>query len=178
MAQLYTDFTPGPDKSTLPQAFQNCLVPNPAAGCDDVVGGTQVASGFCADPAYADTRYCACVNNKLACPFVTSPACQNSGDAYRPSWQREGGNAYEVCMKRPLCINEINTSGSRNSMWDIIQSCGGTGAGVMEMIRAHPFIAVVLMMAVLSVVLFLVPEGPSPPRGAAGGAASTAAPPQ
>jgi hypothetical protein len=142
------------------------LSPAQQAACDGVVGSAAAGAGACNLPALRQTTYCACVNNSLQCPGVTSAACANSAFAYQPQKMLSETSA---CKAAPICVNEIEVEGAQNVVSGIKQTCGA-GQGALQAFQASPYLAgllFVLLVALLVVALVppTVPPGlaPAPP---------------
>ena len=118
MATQYQVFTPAPAGATLPDGVQDCIN-TPSAACDtQIIGSTIIGTGMCANPAWAQTGYCACVNNVLPCAVLTSPYCSNNPVSYKPFTQPA------ACTEAQLCVNALDTgTGSGNVLGNIVQSC-------------------------------------------------------
>ncbi len=94
---------------------------NPSASCDVLMGDATQPGSLCADPRFAGTVYCACVNAPLPCPITTFAPCANDPLAYQ-SLLLQARNA--VCSKQPLCINSEQVGGAQNVVYGTVQECG------------------------------------------------------
>jgi hypothetical protein len=162
----FTQFGPDPPIATLPQAFRRCLSPNAAsAGCDGSIGSLQSGSGYCAvttpDPRYpgtapyAQSTYCACVNNAIPCPMVAAAACANSAFAYAPTKMTPpDGAAYAACKGQPICVNLIEVGGNQNVVSGITQQCGVI-QNIQNIISTNPALAVLAFLLFVTLVVLL-----------------------
>lgn len=176
----YTYFTPGVPKGLLPADFKWCM-DNPSAACDVVVGGLTDATGYCSTPAFAQTTYCACVNNALPCPARTSAQCLNAG-AYLP-WAMTAGPAADRCRSVPICISTAVVNGDHDILSNLVQECGpvagpgpapGAGPGaVAPSLSTTPawLLVLVFVMLVLIVELLVLSEGGAGAEATSGGGA-------
>ena len=176
----WTSFGPDPPIATLPDRFRTCLPPNqPSSECDLIVGntamgeqGTDPASlnGFCADPQYRETTYCACVNNAIPCPMIAAAACANSAFSYLPTGMiPPSGEHYLTCKNEPICINILEVGGSQNVVSGITQQCGII-TNITNVVKANPSLAIIIfvLLIALIVVTTIKTDGksipPAPPQ--------------
>ncbi len=182
----FTQFGPDPPLSQLPQAFQTCLPPNaPSANCDNVVGSLATGQGYCSQPQYDQTTYCACVNNAIPCPMVAAAACANSAFAYVPTaMQAPNGQAYQRCKGQPICVNIVEIGGSQNIVSGITQQCGII-TNIQNIVSANPTLAILAFLLFITlIVLMSIRTGgtpratpPPPPPGTFGDMPSFGGPP-
>lgn len=150
----YIDFSNDVPLSTLPSDFSKCLE-NPSVACDAIVGSTTLGSGYCNDSQYEQTTYCACVNNSLPCPSITSTICSNFEYAYTPTTMMPpSGLDYIKCKSQPLCINLAEIGGSQNVVTSINQQCGVI-TNATNFIVLHPYFMVflVILLIVISIII-------------------------
>lgn len=164
----FTQFGPDPPLSDLPQAFQACVEdPASSPNCDATVGSAAAGQGYCSQPAYAQTTYCACVNNAIPCPMVAAAACANSAFAYAPTtMQAPGGQAYLRCKGQPICVNIVEVGGSQNIVTGITQQCGLI-TDVQNLISTSPLLAALTFILIVMIAVLLslrtTPAGRAPP---------------
>ena len=176
----FASFGPDIAFAGLPPSFQACLSANPPGGCDATVGSLAAASGWCSQPAYARTTYCACVNNSSSCPAVAAAACANSAVAYQTQAMKgPAGREFLACRGRVLCNNVVVANGAQNTT-SVVQNCGAaSGPQVANLVKSKPHLAaifLVLLFVLLLVVLAGADDDP-PAFGAAGPPAFSAAAP-
>jgi hypothetical protein len=162
----FTQFGPDPPFASLPEAFQKCLPPNAqTVTTDGVIGSLASGQGYCSqttpDPRYpgsapyAQSTYCACVNNAIPCPMVAAAACANSAFAYLPTRMTPpSGSAYAVCKDRPICINIVEVGGNQNIVSGITQQCGVI-QNIQNVIQTSPTLAALAFLLFITLVVLL-----------------------
>ena len=145
MATQYQVFTPAPTNATLPTGVQDCIN-TPSASCDtQVIGSTIIGTGMCSSAAWAQTGYCACVNNTLPCATLTSPYCTNNPIAYKPF------TPSPACTEAQLCVNALDTgTGSGNVLGNIVQSC----SNVQPSTTNYPLM--ILIFIIIAIIISLI----------------------
>lgn len=149
----FLEFGPDPPPEAVrrdhPEAAA-CLPParDPPAACDAAVGSLESGAGLCADPAYARTTLCACVNNALPCPTAQSAACANAPSAYVPTRMRPGAREFELCARRPLCVSLLAVDGDHNLV-EGTQVCGEVRTTELTL-AANPALALLLFAALVA----------------------------
>jgi hypothetical protein len=155
-ATTFTRFGPDPLLSSLPKAFQACLQGSPGPSCDALVGSLAQGSGFCAEPEYAQTTFCACVNNAIPCPTVAAAACANSAFAYAPTDMRPpSGRTFLRCKSQPICVDLVEVGGGQNVVSGVTQQCGAI-TNVRRVLSASPALAALAFFAFLTLVALAV----------------------
>ena len=153
----------GPDSQLvdLPAAMQACLPPGqPSQACDQLIGSAAQGYGFCADPAYRQMTYCACVNSSAGCPQRTMPQCANAASSYKPwAWYQPGPggapSADSSCAASPVCVDIVDVGSGQNTVSGLSQQCG-TLSNVTSLMKANPELAaitIVLLVALIAAAL-------------------------
>jgi len=160
----WTSFGPDPPPASLPAAARACLTPVASTpACDEYIGSADSGQGFCADPLYKTTTYCACVNNAISCPQFSMASCANAAYAYKPSWWYAGtgpGGAgptpNATCATSPICVNLVEVGGDQNVVTGITQQCG-TITNVTNVLKTNPTLATLafLLFVILIIVMSL-----------------------
>jgi hypothetical protein len=164
MSKTFAQFGPDPPLSTLPSDFLACLTTPASLDCDNIVGKAGSGNGYCAQGAYQQTTYCACVNNVIPCPMVAAAACANSAFAYTPTKMTPpNGEAYLACKGQPICINLVAVGGNQNVVSGITQECG-TIEKITDTIAASPSLAAIafVLLVMLVILLSVRPEDAGP----------------
>lgn len=163
-----------PDLKDEAPDFYNCVITSATnnggtLACDATVGSVISGTGYCAQDKYKAMTYCACVNPPIANALCSFAPCANSTYSYKPTTQVTTVND-QKCPSSISCfqINEIG--GSHNVVSDISQqqNCGGVIQTFVTDLMAHPLIAVVVFILLLSLVLLIIPsrgktKAPLPP---------------
>ena len=148
----WVSFGPDMPLAELPEAMRNCLTNQATQECDNIIGNADQGQGYCSDPLYKRTTYCACVNNKIGCAQYAMASCANSAYAYKPwNWYRPtpGGKSYDSeCSTKPICVNIVEVEGGQNIMPNVNQQCG-TITNITNVLSTNP------TLAALSFILFL-----------------------
>lgn len=160
----FYQFGPDPAFSTLPAAFQACINA-PSASCDSAVGSADAHSGFCSGP-YAQSTYCACVNNVIPCPMKAAAACANAEFAYLPTAMMPGGRENAECASAQICVNSIEVGGSQNVVWDATQECGNTQV-LNHFLTSNPTYSVLVFVLLLAMLVVAILPAPRPRAGRA-----------
>lgn len=174
----FTNFLPGPALKDLPSCMQTAIN-NSMAGkqtaADDanmtglgqpIIGnpscGGKSIIPYCQQAAYANTIYCACQNSGMSNPVCVFAQCQNSPAAYRTaSQQAVAADPVSKCPQQNVCISTTSVGGSGNVVQaNQSSSCGGTVQKIMQNIKLHPAIAVLIIALVI--VLAVLIASPSP----------------
>jgi len=149
----------GPDTqlpSTLDQRILKCIHDKrSSAYCDAIIGSKATGSGFCSKSPWDRMTYCACVNNALPCPHITTTTCSNSNSAYVPTQLAENGREYNTCKDREICTNVLNVEGHYDVLSDIVQDCG-PATNVTNVLASTPIIGVLLIFIILLLVSILI----------------------
>lgn len=163
------------DFSQLPAAFQTAMsnsqkgTPTPAD--DNNMGSALTGYGYCADPTYRQQVYCACVNAPIAYPECVFGPCANSDGqmgAYKTTnMQKALTNASKNCPQAVNCTQVFQMGGSDNIASGVSQSmsCGGVVNNMVTNIQAHPFLSIVVLVLILSVVMLVSGSGKSSSKG-------------
>ena len=177
ISSTVANFTAGPPLSSLPSGMQtainNSIAKKQTTTDDAVMGklGQPIMPGatcdgkaiipYCQQEAYKDTTYCACQNTTTPYPECASELCQNSTSAYKTVDQREiAENPAKLCPQQNVCISSISAGGTGNIInSNQSSSCGGTVQKIMNQVKLHPVIAVVIL--VLIVMLAVLVASPS-----------------
>lgn len=176
-ATSFTQFGPSPFLRDLPAAFQACIPPNPpTAACDTIVGGLAEGYGYCATPQYAQTTYCACVNNAIPCPASAAAACTNAAFAYLQTRQSPGGAQYEECKGVPICVNVLEVGGSQNLTSGLSQQCG-TITNITRALRASPALAALAFILLIALIALAAAKSDQEERPGAAARAQLIGPP-
>jgi hypothetical protein len=174
MRTTWSKFGPDPPITSLGSSVQNCLPPNKAtAACDAVIGSAQTGNGFCANPQYAQTTYCSCVNSAVACPNFALAACANTEYSYKPWYWNQpsttgGPSRNQYCAKAPVCVNLVEVGGSQNIVSGITQQCG-TIKDITNIIKTDPTMAVLIFILFIALIIVatLHTDDDPPPYSAA-----------
>lgn len=130
----YTSFVKNPPLNALPDEIIPCLEAAaagkpPPPGCDTIIGGIG-RGGFCGEPAFQDTYYCACVNAYDLIPFpecIFAP-CTDRGAYMTTKMYSVTRDAAKQCPQTINC-NMISVMGGRQNVSSgNVQkiNCGGT----------------------------------------------------
>ena len=183
ISQLPADFAAAVNASIACQAAQQggktpCdLVAYQAKGYDTTVGSAQEGYGYCANPTYRQMTYCSCVNAPVANSECIFQACTNGDHSYKNVLQLALlSNGSKNCPQSVNCQQVFEMGGSDNVASQVAQtqSCGGVVNNMVTNIQAHPFLAIVVLILVLSVVMLVSGSG----RGASKGPSKTLPPPE
>ncbi|MFA6166973.1 MAG: hypothetical protein WC700_10170 [Gemmatimonadaceae bacterium] len=151
----FTQFGPDPPLEDLPKHFRACIEKPGTPGCDALVGSAASGNGYCSRSQYAQTTYCACVNNAIPCAGVVAAACVNSEFAYRPTAIRApAGEDYLACKNLPICINVVEVGGNQNVVQNIKQECGPI-TNITNIINANPTLAILVFVLVVALVILM-----------------------
>jgi hypothetical protein len=179
MTTTFSGATPPVDQ--LPAAFKTAILNSQtgkvSAADDAVVGSLLRGSGYCASDEFKDQLYCACVNVPFANPECIFAPCANYGLAYKNStMQGVVADRETNCPSTVNCYQILNMGGSKNIATGVSQTmnCGGVVETFITNIQAHPFLAIVVLVLILSVVMLVSGEG----RARKGGPAKALLPPQ
>jgi hypothetical protein len=172
----YTEFGapagfPSTDFKDLPKPFQVAMA-NSQKGTstptdDNNIGSALTGYGYCADPAYRQQVYCACVNAPIAFPECVFGPCANSdgqmGSYKTTNMHKAMANASKNCPQTVNCTQVFQMGGSNNIASGVSQSmsCGGVVNNMITNIQAHPFLAIVVLVLILSVVMLVSGSGKS-----------------
>lgn len=120
------EYGPGPPPDALPSGLRNSIWLSSqrlqTAYTDAVVGSRCSGQGYCSQPAYADTVYCACVNS-VAYAQCAFPPCSNQPLAYKTVAMRETPCPPDL----NVCTNLAQVGGSSNrAAVSQYFNCGGT----------------------------------------------------
>ena len=178
----FANFTAGPPLSALPSCMQTAIKNSIAGKQTEVDDANMTGLGqpiigspscdkksiipYCQQAAFANTVYCACQNSGLSNPVCLFAACQNSQAAYKTTSQRDiASSPATKCPQQNVCINNTSVGGSGN----VVQanqstSCGGTVKKIMQTVKLHPAIAVVVIaLVVILAILVSTPSGKKQP---------------
>jgi hypothetical protein len=143
-----------------------------ATNADDLaMGSAATGRGYCADPAYAQQIYCACVNAPVPNPECIFRFCSNFGGtqgSYKPTYMQTVINdASTKCPQEVNCTQVYQMGGSDNIASGVSQTmnCGGVVNNMITNIQAHPFLAIVVLVLILSVVMLVSGSGKSSSKG-------------
>ena len=129
---------------------------------DNVIGSALSGTGLCAEDHFKQQLYCACVNAPVANPECIFAACANQQDAYKTTqMQKVINDAAKLCPTTVNCTQVFEMGGSRNIATGVVQTmnCGGIVETFITNIQAHPFLAVVVLVLVLSVFMLVSGAG-------------------
>lgn len=155
----WTIFGNDPDISTLDPKVQACLPPNePTQDCDKTIGYAG-NGGFCDNPNYQQTTYCACVNNAVACPQFSMAACANAAYSYKPwSWYQTLPNSTaskdSECSTSPICVNLLEIGGEGNLTSNITQQCGVI-TNITNILKTKPTFAILLLILFIALIIIM-----------------------
>lgn len=172
----WVDFTnPGPSLAELkqnnPKVYDAILrsVNGTNTIDDDFVVGNVCqgrAGGFCADPRFAATQYCACVNSQVPWPVCAFAPCNANEYAYKPvSFQNILKN-HECPSGLVICENIVEYGGKGN-VSQVYQdlNCGGVINNFISIFSSHPYLTVLLVFLVWLAMAISkkIPSGALPP---------------
>jgi hypothetical protein len=123
--------------------------------CDSIIGSAAIGSGFCSKSPWDRMTYCACVNNALPCPHITTTTCSNSNSAYVPTQLTENGREYNTCKDRDICVNVATVEGQNDVISDLVQDCGPV-TNVTNVLASTPIIGVLMIFILLLLVSILI----------------------
>jgi len=140
-----------------------------ASGFDDIIGSARYGYGYCANPLYRQTTYCACVNAPIDNPMCFFKPCNGSENAFKPSTtQAKISNLNKNCPQENVvnCTQVFEMGGSDNvaSRVTQIQNCGVVNNFVTN-IQTHPVLAIVVLILLLSVIMLVSGPRHSANRG-------------
>ena len=168
MTSSYTKFVWTDPNETLPPDFQAAIQASidekQTNADDDLIGSAIAGEGYCSQPRYAQQVYCACVNAPVAYPECIFKPCSNSARAYKTVQMRNVmDNAQKLCPTTISCTQVFEMGGKDNIATGVSQvmNCGGVIETFVTNIQAHPFLAIVLLVLVLSA-LMLFSGSPAP----------------
>ena len=145
--QSFSSSTP---LENLPNEFRMCLPPNPASNaCDSIV------NKYCSQPPYNQTIYCACVNNSMPCPMVTSVPCANSIYSYKPMTMQDGGVEFQNCKGATICVSDVNVYGSNNVVKGVVQDCG-TISNITNTFNKYPALSSIMFIIFISLIVLII----------------------
>ncbi len=136
--------------------------PNLGASC----GGASITP-YCQQDAYKNSIYCACQNTSVAWTECIFAPCNEQEAAYKTTAQKKVLDADLCPTGLTICqnITEIGGSGNVSNVYQNF-NCGGVIENFITNIQAHPFIAIVVMVLILSVVMLIVRPGAGSRRSA------------
>jgi len=166
----FTTFTGiDPPVDQLPADFKTAILSSQAGTQtptdDNVIGSALSGSGYCAQDHYKQQLYCACVNAPVANPECIFAACANQSDAYKTTqMQKVVNDAAKLCPATVNCTQVFEMGGSSNIASGVTQTmnCGGIVETFITNIQAHPFLAVVVLIFIVSVVMLVSGSGKKP----------------
>ena len=135
------------------------------------MGSALTGYGYCAAPAYRQQIYCACVNAPIAFPECVFGPCANSDGqmgAYKTTNMQEVvTSASKNCPQTVNCTQVFQMGGSGNIASGVAQSmnCGGVVNNMITNIQAHPLLAIVVLVLILSVVMLVSDSEESSSKG-------------
>ena len=117
--------------------------------------------------------YCACVNNQLSCPKLTSSACSNNSTtiAYVPSsWYEKGPDnslsMEDICTTTPICEIVNIITGNNDEITKDVQGCNNKLAAppttntiiasITSLITGAPTLFICVAILVLAIVAGLL----------------------
>lgn len=169
----FVDFSgTNPPIDQLPKDFRQAIL-NSEAGKqtptdDNVIGSAASGSGYCAQDNFKQQLYCACVNAPVANPECIFNVCANQGAAYKTvQMQRVVENAQKMCPTTINCTQIIEMGGAGNVSSNITQTlnCGGIIDIFTTNIQAHPFLSIVILILILSMVMLVSGSRKKPSEG-------------
>lgn len=178
----FTTFTGvNPPVDQLPADFQTAILDSQSGAQtptdDNVIGSALSGSGYCAQDAFKQQLYCACVNSPVPNPECIFAPCANQADAYKTvQMQKIANDAQQMCPTTVNCTQVFEMGGSNNIASNVSQTmnCGGVVETFITNIEAHPIIAILILILVISTIwLVSEPDGKksgSAPRATAGDA--------
>jgi hypothetical protein len=153
----------------LPANVQTALVNSfnrvQTAADDGAIGSAMAGVGFCYENP--QQLYCACVNAPIAAAECIFAPCSeyanldprsNAGAAYvKTNQQQVLNDASKLCPTSVNCEQVFIMGGSGNIANNVsqTQNCGGVVNVFVTNVKAHPFLAVVVLVLVLSVAMLL-----------------------
>lgn len=161
-----TSFGPDIPVASLPRDIRQCTTGESASVyqcatgnastecCDEIMGSLSSSQGWCADPLNAAQTYCACTNApalgaNAACFF--SP-CANNAFAYQTRAQRD--TASHCPPGTVICSQILEIGGKDNVVSNITMQCGII-TNVSNIIKASPYLAVLLFVLILTLVMVI-----------------------
>jgi len=144
-------------------------LPRPSAeyeACINTVGSCVVGGGLCADPRYANTPQCACVNSPLnssnSNAYCSDNRCTGASSAAQAfvnpndvtfKWGTKG------CPTTVInCTQITKAGGSQNVISGNSQSqnCGGVVSNITNVFKQNPMIAVVLFIVLVFTIHYVI----------------------
>jgi hypothetical protein len=166
---------PATNFNELPPAFQTAMSNSQKGRStltdDNNMGSALTGYGYCADPTYRQQIYCACVNAPIAFPECVFLPCANSdglmGSYKTSNMQKALEDASKNCPQTVNCTQVFQMGGSGNIAPGVSQSmnCGGVVNNMITNIQAHPFLTIVVLVLILSVVMLVSGSGKSSSKG-------------
>ena len=157
-AQVITMFGPDESPYSLPADVQACVMGDQSTGaCDATMGSSQSGLGWCARGGNASQTYCACVNAPTPAAACFFAPCTNNAFAYIPTKQRDmirNANGQSCPSGTVICNQIFQVGGSNNVVSNISQQCGII-TNVTNVIKASPYLAVLLFVLILLLVMVI-----------------------
>lgn len=139
-----------------------------AAGYDSAVGSAASGYGHCANPTYRQMTYCSCVNAPISNAECVFGPCSDGANSYMTTRMlAQMSDAAKNCPQAVNCQQVFEMGGSGNIASNVAQtmSCGGVVNNMITNIQAHPFLAIVVLVLILSVVMLVSGSGKSASKG-------------
>ena len=166
-----TSFGPDAPLSSLPAKIKACVTGNAStADCDDIM------TAACAEGSpYEAQTYCACMNAPTPAAACFFAPCTNNAFAYVIQKQRdmvENKNGQTCPANAIICNQILEVGGSDNVVSGNTMQCGII-TNVQNIIKASPYLAVLLIVLVLLLVMVIAMKPDD-----AGGSKSEPLPPE
>jgi len=163
--QPITDFScPGPSLTEIkeidPAAYRaliNSQKGEQTIDDDNAMGSLCHQDGFCANPDYSMSQYCACVNSAVPWPACALGACNANEYAYKPTDQQAWLTTQQCPSGLVICQNIAEYGGSGN-VSDLYQNfnCGGVVNNFSNNILAHPYLSIFILVLVMFLMVLIV----------------------
>ncbi|GFR91214.1 hypothetical protein ElyMa_002586900 [Elysia marginata] len=137
-----------------------------ASGHDAVVGSAASGFGYCSNPIYHRMTYCSCVNAPTSNAECVFGPCTDGTNSYMTTRMlSQMSNAAKNCPQVINCRQVFEMGGSKNIASSVTQTmnCGGAVTNMIANIQTHPFLAIVVLVLILSVIMLA--SGPSTRKG-------------
>lgn len=154
-------FEEGPAITALPASFAAAITAS-AGGTqnsthDTIVGSACSGQGWCANPNYQNTVYCACVNNNGIYPQCIFTTCANQPMAYKTTQMRD-----TPCPPlKTLCQNVISSASGNLYRNNQYVQCGDSGPppfSPTEWVKKNQVLVGIFVVIVVLVLLLAIGE--------------------
>lgn len=151
-----------PPVDKLPPDFRTAILNSQAGKStpadDNVIGSALAGAGYCSQDEFKKQLYCACVNAPIANPECIFAPCTNYTQAYKTTAMQDVlTNTQKNCPTTVNCTQVFEMGGSGNIASGVSQTmnCGGVVETFITNIQTHPFLAIVVLILIISVIMLV-----------------------